>query len=93
MSMTRDRLAESVHHNTRIPRKRSREIVDSAVELIQETLVSGEALLISGFGKFEVRNKASRRGRASRNGDALPLDARRVVTFKPSGVLRRKLNG
>jgi len=67
--------------------------VETSLEFIKSTLASGEDVLISGFGKFEVRDKGSRRGRSPQTGEALTLDGRRVVTFKPSGVLRKKLNG
>ena len=55
--------------------------------------ISGSDLLLSGFGKFNVRDKKPRRGRNPQTGDDLMLDARRVVTFKPSGTLRDKVNG
>ncbi len=54
--------------------------------------ISGSSLLVSGFGKFNVRDKKPRRGRNSRTGEDLMLDARRVVTFSPSGILRDKVN-
>lgn len=93
MSTTRDDLAESVWNVTGFPKKRSKDLVDSTLELIKGTLASGEDVLISGFGKFEVRGKQARRGRNPQTGGELTLDARRVVTFKCSGVLRRELNG
>ena len=65
--------------------------MDSTLELIKGTLVSGEDVLISRFGKFEVREKAARRGRNPQTGGELTLGARRVVTFKSSGVLKGKL--
>jgi integration host factor subunit alpha len=62
-------------------------------ELIKKSLESGEDVLISGFGKFIVKKKAQRRGRNPATGGDLTLDARRVVTFKCSGVLRKKMGG
>lgn len=93
MSLTRDDLTDSVQKATRHSKSRSKELVDSTLELIKGTLASGEDVLISGFGKFEVRDKPTRRGRNPQTGGELTLDARRVVTFKCSGVLRRELNG
>ena len=61
--------------------------------MIKSALESGEDVLIGGFGKFEVRDKAARTGRNPQTGEELVLDARRIVTFKPSGKLREKLNG
>ena len=91
MSITRDDLAESVWNVTGFPKKRSKDLVDCTLELIKGTLASGEDVLISGFGKFEVREKSARRGRNPQTGEELILEGRRVVTFKPSAVLRRKL--
>jgi len=93
MSLTRDALTESVQRNTLIPKRRAKELVDSSLDLIKSTLSSGEDVMISGFGKFEVREKSSRRGRNPQTGESFTLDARRTVTFKPSGVLKGKLNG
>jgi integration host factor subunit alpha len=61
--------------------------------LSKNSLISGSDLLLSGFGKFNVRDKNSRRGRNPQTGDELTLDSRRVVTFKPSGILRNIING
>jgi integration host factor subunit alpha len=63
------------------------------LEIIKSTLESGEDVLISGFGKFEVKEKNARRGRNPQTGSDLMLGARRVVIFKCSGVLREKMNG
>ena len=62
------------------------------LEIIKKTLESGEDVLISGFGKFCVKNKKERRGRNPQTGDDMMVDARRVVTFKCSGVLKRKID-
>jgi len=93
MSVTRDDLAESVWNVNGFPKKQSKDLVDSTLELIKRTLASGEDVLLSGFGKFEMREKSARRGRNPKTGEALVLDARRVMTFKPSGNLRETLNG
>ena len=68
-------------------------MIETLLENIKSTLESGEPVLISGFGKFEVKDKKTRRGRNPQTGDDLMLGARRVVTFKCSGVLREKING
>ncbi|HDL89465.1 MAG TPA: integration host factor subunit alpha [Thermodesulforhabdus norvegica] len=67
-------------------------IVETMFEIIKQTLENGEDVLISGFGKFSVRSKSQRRGRNPQTGDPMILPARRVVTFKCSGVLRSKMN-
>ena len=68
------------------------DVVDAVCEVMKSTLEAGEAVMISGFGKFEVREKTMRRGRNPQTGEKLTLDARRVVTFKPLGVFKGKLN-
>jgi len=67
--------------------------VESFLRLSKNSLICGTDLLLSGFGKFSVKNKKPRRGRNPQTGNELILDARRVVTFKPSGILRDKVNG
>ena len=69
------------------------ETVETLLELMKSTLESGDDVLISGFGKFCVRNKRKRRGRNPATGDDMILDARRVVTFQCSGKLRDRVNG
>jgi integration host factor subunit alpha len=59
---------------------------------MKNCMASGEELLISGFGKFNVKDKNARRGRNPQTGQELILDPRRVITFKPSGILRTKIN-
>ena len=73
--------------------KKSTDIVETLLEIIKRTLESGEDVLISGFGKFNVKNKKERRGRNPATDEDLILPARRVVTFKCSGKLRYKVNG
>ena len=72
--------------------KRSAEVVESLLEIIKRCLEGGEDVLVSGFGKFCVKDKRPRRGRNPATGEDLMLDARKVVTFKCSGKLREKIN-
>ena len=74
-------------------KKDATHIVESLLEIMKETLESGEDILISGFGKFCVRAKKKHRGRNPQTGEDLPIDAKRVVTFRCSGTLRDKING
>jgi integration host factor subunit alpha len=73
-------------------RKRSTEIVESIFEIIKGTLERGEDVLITGFGKFQVKFKWARKGRNPVTGDAIILNSRRVVTFKYANKLRAKIN-
>lgn len=75
------------------PRNRAIELVEMLIEIIKSRLASGEDVLISGFGKFCVKKKRERRGRNPATGERMMLAARRVVTFKCSGQLRKKING
>ncbi len=86
-------IVESVHNRLRIPRKECEEILETLLETIKSTLASGEDVLISGFGKFNVKEKKERRGRNPATGDDAMVSARKVVTFKCSGRLRDKANG
>jgi len=83
----------SIGKRTIFSRKQSAEFMESLLEIIKQTLESGEDVLISGFGKFYVKDKRERRGRNPQTGQNLFLVERRVVTFKCSGVLRNKING
>ena len=93
MTLTKSDIIDSIHNQCGFPRSRSSQLVEAALEIIKSSLESGESVLISGFGKFEVKDKNKRKGRNPQTGDDLMLDARRVVTFKCSGVLRDKMNG
>ena len=72
--------------------KKSSDFVETLLEIIKSTLASGEDVLISGFGKFNVKNKKERRGRNPATNEDLMLEPRRVVTFKCSGKLRDRIN-
>jgi integration host factor subunit alpha len=80
-------------HNIGLPKKKSVEVIESLLEIIKRSLESSEDVLVSGFGKFCVKNKAIRRGRNPATGEDLMLRGRRVVTFKCSGKLRHKIDG
>ncbi len=73
--------------------KKSTDIVEILLEIIKSTLESGEDVLISGFGKFNVKDKRERRGRNPATDEDMILPAKRVVTFKCSGRLRDRING
>ena len=93
MPLTKAALIDTIYNRVDLPKAKSTQVVESLVEIIKETLANGDDVLISGFGKFCVKEKTDRRGRNPQTGDVLMLDERRVVTFRCSGVLREKLNG
>lgn len=93
MALTKAQIIEAIQAQLGSTKKKSTECVETVLEILKETLASGEDVLISGFGKFKVNSKDGRKGRNFATGDSLMLPARKVVTFKPSGKLRQKLNG
>lgn len=90
--MTKADLAEKVKDRLRLQRKDSLEIVETFLDILKETLSTGEDVKISGFGNFQVRNKADRRGRNPVTGEAMTISSRKVLTFKTSPVLKSHLN-
>ena len=92
MPITKADIINSIYNNLDLQKQESTIIVESLLEIIKRTLESGEDVLISGFGKFCVKDKTKRKGRNPQTGNSLMLDARRVVTFKCSRTLRENLN-
>ena len=92
MALTKKDIAEKIQEELGFLRKQSVEIVETLLELIKSNLGSGDDVLVSGFGKFCVKEKRKRRGRNPATGDDLMLAPRRVVTFKCSGKLRNRIN-
>ena len=92
MTVTKQHVVNQVQQLTGLQRKSSQNVVESALEIIKNALAEGEDVLISGFGKFCVKDKDSRRGRNPHTGEELEITARRVVTFKCSSLLRNRVN-
>jgi integration host factor subunit alpha len=92
MALTKNDIVEKVN-DLGFTKKKSIETVESLLEIIKATLESGDDVLVSGFGKFCVKQKQARRGRNPATGSDLTLRERKVITFKCSGKLRSKLNG
>ena len=95
MTLTKADIIKSVQVQNGLRKKEATEIVESLLQIIKDTLGSGEGedILISGFGKFSVNDKRERRGRNPATGEELMLDPRKVITFKCSGKLRERVNG
>ena len=93
MTLTKEAVTRTSFGRLDLSKTASAKAVEATFEIIKQTLEGGEDVLISGFGKFCVKDKGNRRGRNPRTGGDLTLAERRVVTFKSSWVLRRKLNG
>jgi integration host factor subunit alpha len=90
--MTKAELVEEICQELGFSKKVSAEIVEKVLETLKETLARGEPVKISGFGRFVVRGKRARKGRNPRTGAEILLEARRVVTFRPSQTLKEFLN-
>jgi integration host factor subunit alpha len=93
MTLTKAHLIDTIYNIFDFPKNKSAQAVESLLEILKSSLENGEDVLISGFGKFCVKDKRERRGRNPQTGDDLMLGSRRVVTFRCSGVLRQKMNG
>jgi integration host factor subunit alpha len=93
MALTKEAITRSVFDRLDLSKAASAKAVEATFEIIKKTLEGGEDFLISGFGKFCVKEKGKRRGRNPETGEDLMLAERRIVTFKCSPVIKRKLNG
>jgi integration host factor subunit alpha len=92
MALTKNHLIDAIAKENGFQKKRSIEIVETLLAVIKSSLSSGDDVLISGFGKFCVKEKRERRGRNPATGEDLMLAPRRVVTFKCSRRLRDKIS-
>lgn len=93
MTLTKANIIYAIAEANGFPRNKASETVETLLEIIKSTLASDEDVLISGFGKFCVKEKAERKGRNPATGEDMMLAPRRVVTFKCSGKLREMVNG
>ena len=92
MPTTKATLADSIYNHSDLQKNKSIVIIDSLLEIIKNNLESGEDILITGFEKFTVKEKKTRKGRNPQTETPLQLDARKVVLFRCSAVLREKIN-
>lgn len=92
-TLTRADLAEAVYEEIGLSRQESSDLVESILNEICDTLAGGEAVKLSSFGAFNVRDKNGRVGRNPKTGEEVPIDPRRVLVFKPSQVLKDRIDG
>jgi len=92
MAITKEKLTILLQDRLGISRQESRQLVERVFKIMKDTLTQGEDLLVSGFGKFSVRQKKARRGRNPQTNVNLTISPRKVVVFKASGVLRQRLS-
>lgn len=91
-TITRADLCESVYRKVGLSRSESAELVEAFLDEISESLVKGESVKLSSFGSFVVRSKNERIGRNPKTGEEVPISPRRVLVFKPSNVMKDKIN-
>jgi integration host factor subunit alpha len=92
MTLTKSRIAETIQERIGFTQRQSTETLETLLKIFKRTLSQGEDVLVSGFGRFQVKSKGKRRGRNPATGKSMILDARKVVSFKCSGKLRKKIN-
>ena len=93
MTLTKAQIIEAISIKNGLSKKQSTDSVETLLGVMKSTLASGEDVLISGFGKFCVKQKKERKGRNPATGEDLMLAPRKVVTFKSSGKLRKRISG
>ena len=92
MTLTKAEIIQSVYQKHDLTKAQATDAVETFLRIAKDCMIKGDDLLISGFGKFNVKKKNARRGRNPQTGQELILEARAVVTFKPSGILRERIS-
>ena len=92
-TVTRADLCEAVYQKVGLSRTESAQLVELVLDEISDCIVRGEAVKLSSFGSFIVRSKGERVGRNPKTGEEVPISPRRVMVFKPSNVLKQRING
>lgn len=93
MALTKIDIIEKISEKNNLSATEAKDTVERLLEIMKSTLASGEDIMLSGFGKFQVNEKAPRKGRNPATGEEMVLDKRRVVVFKCAGSLRDQING
>jgi integration host factor subunit alpha len=93
MPLTKRDLIDDLYTELGIPKKKCVSIIDSIFEIMKDDLACGNDVKISGFGKWSVKSKRARRGRNPQTGEDMLIDARKVITFRGSYILRTELDG
>jgi len=90
--MTKADIVEKIYEKVGFSKKESAELVETVFDLIKNTLEEGDKIKIAGFGNLVVKEKADRRGRNPQTGEEITISARKILTFKPSQVLKAAIN-
>ena len=89
MTLTKADIVEKIHNQLEYSKGESQDIVESVLSILKHTLGAGEDVKISGFGKFEIKQKKDRRGRNPQTGEDLTIEARQILAFKPSSSIHK----
>jgi len=92
MTLKKEDIVSLLYDRTGITKAESKQAVEALFDIMKETLERGQDVKVSGFGKFQVKEKRARRGRNPRTGDEMTLNERRVLVFRTSPVLRMRIN-
>lgn len=92
MTITKQNLVEQIHEKLGYSKKEASELLESTIDIIKNTLASGDDVKVAGFGVFTIKQKADRRGRNPQTGETLIITARRVLSFKSSHLLKKAIN-
>jgi len=90
--MTKADIVEKIYEKVGFSKKESAELVELVFDIVKSTLEQGDKIKIAGFGNFVVKEKADRRGRNPQTGEEITISARKILTFKPSQVLKASIN-
>jgi len=90
--MTKAEIAEKIHSKLGLSKKDSQALLESVLSIMKDTLEAGEKIKVAGFGNFEVKQKKDRIGRNPQTSEKITIQARQVLTFKPSAVLKERIN-
>jgi integration host factor subunit alpha len=91
-TLTRADLAETVVQKVGLPRNESQDLVELVITVLSERLAEGEAVKLSSFGSFNIRQKGERVGRNPKTGQEVPITPRRVLVFRPSNIMKERIN-
>ena len=91
-ALTKAQLSEMLFEQLGLNKREAKEYIEAFFELISSQLVDGKDVKLSGFGNFEIRSKSGRPGRNPRTGEPVPIQPKRVVTFKASAMLKEQIN-
>ena len=92
-TLTRMELSEAVFRTVGLSRNESAELVEMVLDQMSDALVRGETVKISSFGTFSVRGKSARVGRNPKTGEEVPIEPRRVLPFRPSHIMKERVDG